>query len=61
MLTISSKPCNRPSGPGLWIVGDMTALECDVTVPHVVVVIEVVVVEVAMEVVVVAMVIKRLV
>ena len=63
LLTISSKPCNRPSGLGLWIVGDMTAFECecDVTVPHVVVVSEVVVVEVAMEVVVVAIVIKRLV
>ena len=59
-LTISSKPCTRPSGLGLWIVDGVTDLECDVSVPHVVVITGVVVVEVAIEVVVVAMVIKRL-
>ena len=50
----------RPSGAGFWILDDMTDLECDVTVPHVVVITGVVVVEVAIEVEVVAMVTKRL-
>lgn len=60
LLTISSKPCARPSGLGFWILDDITDPECDVAVPHVVVVTVVVVVGVAMEVVVVAVAIKRL-